>query len=472
MFTAGRGSLTLLGPELVFSQHSAHPWGGNDGPLRAGRGDNLLVSLGVALRLGRLEAMILPQVVQEANRLFQVLPYPQPVPPVRNVWANPFYRPGNSMDYPQRFADASRSALKVQGRLALRAHRAAVIGVGNESRWWGPGIENALLLSSNAPGFAHVFVESPGAISASVGSFEYAVLLGQLRESAIFDFDPSNDQRALSAASLVWTPPASWGVLPTLGVSRAVMSLGAPRIGDALGFLRDAGRPWTVPADTLLGRDQITTVFLRYRVPRHGLETWAEWARYEQPASLRDFLVQPGHAQGYTLGAQLLQPVSSGMLHLATEFSYAEPSPSLRVRPVQTTYTGSAVPQGWTHEGQMLGPWIGPAASSQWAAADYHAEKWRAGFVLGRYRRDGHYRHVNPIPLKREDIQLYASLRGGVRVFGWDAFLELTDGARLNHLFQAYPIPGTSGNDTEGIDLRNRSIALTLAHNLPRVFRR
>jgi hypothetical protein len=455
-------TVLLLSPEFTFFYNSAHPWGWNDGPLRAGRGASAMVTGGIAARIGRFTLVAFPQLVGEANLDIQTFPYPQPDPPERNVWANPFYPIPTSLDYPQRFGDKARRAVHVQARAAFDASAAIRVGLSTENRWWGPAVKNALLLSSNAPGFGHFFIESPSAVKTRVGDFEYQYLLGTLRESEFFDFNGANDARTLTALGLTWRAPGEDNPWPTVGIARAVMSRGGPTTDDLLAFGRNVGRPWSRTADSAYARDQILTVFSRWLFPEQGVETYFEWARYEQFASLRDFLEHPGHAQGYTLGAQYAAPFRSGTAHLQMEFSYTEPSASIRVRPVSTSYTSTSIAQGWTHRGQMLGPAIGPAGSMQWLAGDFHAERWRAGLTLGRVRRDANYRFLNPVPPKREDVSLYATLRAGLRIGPMDALIEFTDGVRLNYLYQAFPVPNSPEGESTGIDLINRTLSLTL----------
>jgi len=464
----GRDTVVLFGAEGYFGYNSAHPWGFNDGPLRAGRGSNFLVRAGVAARRSRLTLVVIPQVIHESNLAFQTIPWPQPAVPTRNVWANPFYPLPTSLDAPQRFGAEVRNEVRLQGRIALDVTRAVRIGAGNENRWWGPGVRNGLLLSANAGGFAHLFVEAPAPIETRIGRWEYQYLLGRLDESAFFDFDDANNGRSLSAAAVTWQAPERFGEWPTLGVSRAVMSRTGPGLATVLDFARDVGRPWSRPADSSGGRDQVLALFMRWRFPQQGVETYAEWARYEQPASVREFMEQPGHMQGYTVGAQWARPVLTGTLQFQTELTYLEPSASVRYRPIGTTYTSPAVPQGWTHDGQMIGPSIGPGASSQYVAADLWMPKWRAGLSLGRWRRDANYRFLNPLPPKREDLSLWASFRGGMTLGLLDVLVEFTDGVRLNHLYQAYEFNTPDGR-TEGVDLLNRSFSVTLMPRLPRV---
>lgn len=463
---ASRDTLVFLSPEVTLTYNSAHPWGFNDGMLRAGRGRSLLASGGVAIRNRRVTLVFIPQLAREANQRFQTIPFPQYAPPTRGEWANPFYDRPTSLDYPQRFGAEPRSAGVLQGRVALDLWRGARFGVANEHRWIGPALEQPLLLGANAPPVRQVFLESDGPRQTRFGRFEYLWMLGELHESEFFDFDITNNRRSLNVVALTWHPGGETARWPTMGLTRGVIAQRAPGIFTALDAFRNVGRPWSRPADTVQRRDQITTLFFRWHVPEKGFALYSEWARFEQPASLRDFLQMPGHSQGYTIGGERAWPWRHGALHARTEFTYLEPSASIRVRPVRTTYTSASVPQGWTHEGQMLGPGIGPGASSQWGALDYHGRRWQLGGSLGRWRRDANYRLVFPEPFKREDLQLWATLRAGRDVGRWRALVEFTNGVRLNHLYQAYLLPGTSFNDTEGVDLLNRTVTVTLTPRL------
>src|SRR5690606_20645125 len=127
-------------------------------------------------------------------------------------------------------------------------------------------------LSSNAPGFQHLFAEAPSPIVTAVGRFDYQYLLGRLDESEFFDFDRANDARSLSAAQLSWQAEADGERWPVVGIARAVMANGPPRLATMLDFARDVGRPWSRPADAASGRDQILTLFARWLFPAEGAE--------------------------------------------------------------------------------------------------------------------------------------------------------------------------------------------------------
>jgi len=466
----------ILTPSLVARWNSSLPWGGNDGMLRPGRGANAVLTAGVSIRFKRLSMVVAPQVAYEANRPFFVIPWDQTLPDRRSIWAHPYLPRPEPADWPLRFGDRSRTSLAWgQSRVALELSRFARIGLSNENRWWGPSALNALLLSSNAPGFGHAFIETPKPWRTQAGSFEAQYLLGTLRESPFFDLDRTNDARALSAVAVVWRPAERLAFLPTLGIARAVMAPGTAGIDDLLGAFQDVGRPVSTPDDIVRhgARDQITDLFLRWAVPESGVEAYAEWARYEFPASVRDFVEFPGHAQGHTVGFQVARPsLRSSTLHLQSEFTYTEPSPSLRVRPVGLSYTSPALPQGWTHEGQMLGPVIGPGASSQHLAVDWHGRAHRIGLSFTRVRWLNGPLFTNVVPGgkgKLPDITLMGGLRAAFPLLGMATEVELTRGVRLAYLNQALlrdPVRGYY----EGIDYRTWSLGLTLTPSTQRFF--
>ena len=429
--------LRVLAPELLLVGNSALPLSMNDGPLQAGRGVNGMLTAGLDVQLGRLRLLLAPQIVAEQNLAYQVIQYPQGPMAPRSVWANPFHPLPESIDLPLRFGDESHLRVDAgQSSLTLQVGRIDV-GVATENLWWGPGIRNAIVLSDNAAGFPHLLVRSRAPISGRLGALEFDLVAGRLRESAYFDDDPTNDTRSLTGAAVAWRPPGAAG-----------LQLGASRLGIGMGGAHDA----------------MTSLFGRWLFPSAGFETYVEWARFQDPTSLRDFLEYPNHAQGYTLGLQWARALArQRILRLQTEVSYLEPSASLRLRPVQTSYTSSAVPQGFTQRGQVLGAAIGPGSSSQWLALDLFAPASRLGLFVGRVRYDNGTLYEPIVPgFKLQDVSLLTGIRASREYRGAYLSLEFTDTARLNYLYQAYiddPIATTSG----GVDIANRSLSVMVS---------
>lgn len=458
------GGFALFLPEVELLSNSAHPWSWNDGPLRAGKGLNLIATFGIGFKGGGVTLLAMPQRVYEENASIPVFPYPDFVTPPRKEWANPFHGPPESIDLPLRYGPQARTAWAGQYRASFDLTHHFRVGAGNENRWWGPGVRNALLLSSTGPGFTHAFLETQRPLVTRFGEFEITWLAGRLDESEFFDTLRTNDTRGLSAAAVNWRPPAARSALvPEIGIARAVMTVDPPSPNTMFNFLLDVGRPYADSSDVGKERDQLLALWARWARPESGFEAWVEWARYEQAINLRDLLVNPGHSQGYTLGFSWARPLRGGTLLLQSEFSYAEPSPSIRVRPAIESYTSASVPQGWTHQGQMLGPAMGPAGSTQWGQLDWRGSRWRLGTELGRLRRDNGvvFREQRDVA-RREDVSLWLTLRLGRRIGPWNALLEFTDAARLNYLYQAFDLPPEEGGWT-GVDLQNRTVRFVLS---------
>jgi hypothetical protein len=460
----------LVAPDVHVVRNSSLPFSLNDGSLWAGRGWNAAITAGASAQMGPLRLILAPTFVSEQNLAFQVIPYPQnaTLPPgstfPRSVWANPFHPPPESIDLPLRFGDQSRKHADAgQSSLTLDAEGVAV-GVGTENLWWGPGIRNAITLSDNAAGFPHAFVQTQRPQHTRFGTFDAQWILGQLHESSFFDRDSANDTRTLSGLAVTWSPRSDSGF--TLGVARLVMaaqSNGKLPLGAAFDVLRTAGHADTDTSSAhLVGRDQIFSLFGRWVFPAAGFEAYAEWARFEEPLSFRDLLESPGHSEGYTLGFQWAHPLADKRtFRLQSEASYLEPDPSLRVRPVATTYTSRGVLQGFTNLGKTLGAAIGPGASSQWLAGDVFAPSWRLGAYASRIRWDNGVLFEDIVPFfKRQDVTLSAGLRGSVSWQGTTVFIDFAHAARFNYLFQSYILgPASFG----GIDILNNTFSVSLS---------
>ena len=460
-------NVTFLLPEMRSTYNSAIPYSVNDGAMWAGRGTNTLYTAGVDVRVRMVRIVLAPQFTTSQNRAFQTIPYPQGPPENRNVWANPFYPTEQSLDFPMRFGEQKISRGDFgQSSLTATAHGVDA-GIATENVWWGPSQRNALVLSNTAPGFAHLFVQSHDGVHTPIGRFDAQYLLGQLEESDYFDSDATNDVRSLSGLIASYTPSRFRGL--NVGLSRVVVAPAKNRrihFGDVDNVFRDVGHPNTNAADISRGAgpDQITSLFARVVIPRANFETYAEWARFEWPLSLRDLLETPGHSQGYTLGLQWARPLPRSLtLKLAAEGTYVEPDASVRLRPVPTSYTSRSVVQGFTNRGQLLGAAIGPGASSQWAAIDVFGARFRAGGYVSRIRWDNATLWTPIVPqLKNEDVSLIGGLKGSVTFATFRLGLDYAQAARLDYLYQDRNDNYELGTH-KGVDILNRTLSITIS---------
>jgi hypothetical protein len=429
--------------------NSGLPYSLNDGPMWAGRGWNQSLTGGVSIKTGRYRVVLAPTLLSEQNEDFQVIPFADGS---RSVWANPFHPQPESIDYPLRFGDRRITRLDAGQSSAELTAGPVVAGFGTENLWWGPGIRSAIVLSNNAPGFPHAYVQTRRPAHTKAGIFDAQWILGRLTESDFFDKDQSNDHPSINGVTLAWQPP--FDTLLTIGMTRLVIGTN-PMYG-----------LWPASALDVVARkenrDQITSLFGRWVLPESGAEFYGEWARFAEPAGLQDFLEYPGHSEGYLVGLQWAHAAfARSTFRLQSELSYLEPDPSIRLRPTPATYTSDHVLQGFTERGQILGAATGPGSSSQWLAGDLFGRRWRFGVFGNRIRWDNAalFEPVTP-SFRRMDVTMSGGARASFALYGMTISASFEHATRFNYLFQSYILgPSTFG----GIDLVNNTLSLSLS---------
>lgn len=479
LLVSGGPLFSLLSPRIELVHNSRFPFSLNDGSLWAGAGSNALLTFGVRVDWGPVSIVLAPEIAASANRDFEPPDpalVPLKLPAERDSLSNPWYlRPG-SIDLPLRFGTKPFGGVfPGQSTIAL-GWGALAVGVSTENHWWGPGVLNAIVLSDNAPGFPHWFVRTARPLSTGWGEWEAVLLSGGLTESPFFDRDPSNDLRTISAFALEWRPRWVRGL--SLGVTRSVYQP-AGNWSDVPMALLDAlvsypGRPNDRPlADSsqVPGADQIYSWFGRWVFPRSGLEVYGEFSKTEFPASLRDFLISPGHTLGYTLGLQWAKSwrgeQNSGVIRLQAEHTFLERSSTFRQKPVGSYYTSRAVVQGYTNRGQVLGAAIGPGASSHWLAVDYFKPRWQVGIFAGRIRwnNDALYTVPLPNPFIRHwcmhDVSLFGGVRAAISGRVGTIAASASRGTRFNTHFRNYSVCGRDFSSEEALDIRYTTFAVS-----------
>ena len=463
-------------PEIELVNNSTLPWSINRGDMWAGRGMNMMIAGGFFARFGRVQIVLAPQIISEANKYFQLhiptIDRPT-IPPDRSPWQFEWYANGPySIDMPTRFGDKSIRRLSAGQSSIVVGIRNVQIGLSNENEWWGPGINNALVLSNNAPGFPHYFLGTAKPISTRFGDVDARWLVGGLTESGFFDTTSTNNLRSITAGALTLHLRKPEGL--TLGVTRSVWmtASGWSQIPFRwLELLHPIGWPNRVPpSDSLLapgGRDQIFSLFARWVMPESGFELYGEWGRTEFPPSLRNFLIAPNHTQAYTVGFQWRRPGlrPNDFWRVQAENTSAEQSATFRDRPVGVWYTSRKVIQGYTNRGVPLGASVGPGSSGQNINIDYMRPLWALGLKAGRNRLNEDVRSIyyggHPEFFYKSwcnhDIDLYYGARAsGHSRFGFAA-LDLTFGERLTPWFQALTgCPSSPGM----VDIRNKTVSI------------
>jgi hypothetical protein len=460
-------------PELQLVNNSALPWSMNDGDLWAGRGLSMRLAGGFYSRLGRVQLVFAPELTHEANKYF-ALHIPEierfAIPPDRSEWAFPWYVNGPySIDMPTRFGDKAFGRLSLGQSSILVGFSKFQFGFANENEWWGPGIQNALVLSNNAPGFPHLLLRTAKPIKTRIGDVDARWIVGGLTESQYFDTTSTNNVRSITAGALTLRLRKPAGL--TLGLTRSVWMTASgwgPIPFRWLELFHPIGWPNRVPlGDSLLapgGRDQIYSLFARWVMPESGFELYTEWGRTEFPPSLRNFLIAPNHTQAYTVGFQWRRPGFTGtdFWRLQAENTSVEQSATFRDRPLGVWYTSRKVIQGYTNQGQPLGAAVGPGSSGQNINVDYMRPDWSVGLKAGRIRYNEDVRSISPIfefkSWCTHDIDLYWGARATRKSrFGFAA-VDYTLGNRIQPWFQFRG--GCPGGDGQ-VDIRNNTLNIT-----------
>jgi hypothetical protein len=456
-------------PELLVTSQSDFPLPANDGPMWAGRGLSYSITGGIAIcgKNARWGAIIAPTSWYAENSDFKLADDPQVVPPLNRAyseWASPYHYLPRSLDAPRRFGSTAFRRLD-PGALAIwfRAPRVEV-GFTTESEWWGPGLHNSLLLSSQAAGAPRIYARTARPIQAA-GEIDIRYFLGGLAFSPFMFAVPEDSARTLAGLSVVWRPRAQPGL--SIGMSRLVA---APILGNAwlrhlLDPLIPVGTPNALPYDDKTqnaGRDQLFSVFANWRLPDDGAEIWAEWARAELPENIRDFFESPNHTQALTLGLQHTRPIgnSGWIARVGAEYSQTNQSSSYRERPVGSWYTSRAVQGGFTQKGQVLGAAIGPGSVTQRLGLDFAGPRHSIGVFVHRIKWDDDSFYTIPRPngngLCKHDVSLAGGIRASARTpAGWFETSVITQN-RLNIYWQALGL--CFANEELQIDQRNLSI--------------
>lgn len=442
-----------LAPDMLLSGNNGFPYSMNDGAVWSARGTAAAFRAGFLLRRGRVTAVVAPELTYSRNRpwvAFDIPTYYGPEQyPDRSLFSAPWFRLPHSIDQPWRFGEREAGGFNLgESGISMRiANGAAEFGLSNEHEWWGPGRRNAIVLSSNAPGFTHLFLRTARPLPLRTGFVEARWVVGGLSESAYFDTISTNNRRAFSAVAVAWRRQVRGSL--EIGLARAaIASAGGWMEIPAHAF--DAvlpESPYRLLDSTDIvredGRDAITSLFTRWSAADGSVSVYGELARQELPRSVRELLLSPNFTRGYTAGFNWRVPPASfgGHFRMEVEATNLELEASILNREGRVWYTSSTVPQGFTHRGQMLGAAIGPGASSQWIAVDYLRGNWLAGVITQRIRwnNDAMYTYFDFPPGTgwcENDVTLAPGLRGGARSRWGRVSAEFQLQKRLNYFFQ------------------------------------
>ncbi|MDB4951349.1 MAG: hypothetical protein JWM27_3998 [Gemmatimonadetes bacterium] len=352
---SARRAFHWVRPDLRAVENSGFAYGDNDGAVWAGRGATASVRAGFAARMGPLSLTVAPVAFVAQNSAFPLMVNGSATE--RGRFADG--RVPNGIDAPQRFG-AGRYARVDPGQSTLRLDLGPVaVGASTANQVWGPGDRYPLILGTNAAGFPHAFLGTSRPLGIGIGRVHARLVYGRLGQS---DWSPAPADSALrfmSGLVAVFVPRGLEGL--ELGVTRFFHSPWPDRLSDApfgdplqavlKGRLGRSGRD----ADGNDSANQLASAFARWAFPRSGVEVWGEYAREDHSYDLRDYLLEPDHSGGFTLGGRKVWARADGRLvSLRAEVLDTRPK-SPAFRPEGPFYVHSFRRQGHTQLGQVLG---------------------------------------------------------------------------------------------------------------------
>lgn len=404
---------------LGATYNSSFAFGANDGAVWAGRGITSVATGGMSYRRGPLSVTLAPSLIYTQNRPFELMDHTQTSDADFLDGRQP-----NFIDLPQRFGASGDLAMDPgESSVRLDTHGVAV-GFSTGNQYWGPGIENPLVLGHNAPGYPQVFVGTSKPVGTPIGDLHGRLFWGRLSQSPYSPVEVADSaNRFATGLTIAFSPRGAPGL--EIGGSRFFQTPWAPgSIGfDDLiktfeGFLK-AGIPGkdVIPDEFEPDRDfdpdnQIASVFGRWVIPGSRLEVYGELARDDHSWDARDLALEPEHSSAYTVGlARVWDIGATSYLQVRAELLDSQITYLDVVRPQAPLYIHGWTRQGHTNEGQLLASSAAYGGSATVIEADLFHSGGRVGLRWSRELRQTSDRMWLGEDVDLEGIDTFHSLR-------------------------------------------------------------
>ncbi|SKB93223.1 capsule assembly Wzi family protein [Daejeonella lutea] len=345
----------------------------NDGLVIPAKGYQTFISAGAFAKFGPLRVHLRPEFIFAENKRHEVKSYHT-----------------GGIDLPSRFGSGAYSqATWGQSSIGLEFDPVSV-SFSNENLWWGPGIQNSLLMSSSAAGFKHLTLNTNRPVQTPAGYFEAQVVAGRL-EGSDFSTDLSDDWRYFSGFVFSYQPKWIPGLF--LGLTRSFQIYHKDMdgsFGDIFPFLQAFQKINTT--EDIKRRDQLISMSGRFLMPVAKSEVYFEYGLNDHSYNTRDFVMSPEHSRSYILGIQKLVPYrgrADEFIQFSAEITQMEQSVDRTIREAGEWYTHSEVLHGYTHRGEVLGAGIGPGGNLQSLQIGWVNEIKKLGLQLERFEHNG-----------------------------------------------------------------------------------
>ena len=277
------------------------------------------------------------------------------------------------------FGEGAYSKL-LPGQSSIRMNYGSFsLGASTENIWWGPGQYNSLLFSNNAFGFQHLTLNTRKPAKTFFGSFEGQLILGKLENFAPFIRDGKEDWRYINGITFSYQPKWLPGFF--FGASRVFQQYNSFN-NNTWAYYFPIFEPFqkvkliepnspdfnSTEYDDRYQSQQLTG-FARIVIPKAKSEVYFEYGRRDHAVNWREFLLNPEHARAYLVGfKKLISLPNDSFFQVNGEILQQQESINLILRYGPRggqSWASHAISQGFTHQGQLLGPGIGPSSNVQ-----------------------------------------------------------------------------------------------------------
>lgn len=391
-FYKGKAFFELLPFSFNNEFNSHHPYSWNHAGMIDAKGYQSFLSTGVYAEIGPLSIQLKPEFVYAANPSFEYSS--QFGAPTKGTYRNAFW-----------------------GQSSIRLKAGPIsLGLSTENMWWGPGIQNSLLMSNNAPGFPHLILNTTYPIKTPVGNFEFQLIAGKLTEDTTLLLENSDlttfyyNQGAYSGLSLnAALDYKSWryinGISASynpkwikglfLGINRVAYTYN-DYLGEFHGFIHNylpvfiglfrTSQPGNAYYEGSKHLKQIISINGRYLLPQSHAEIYFEYGSNDNTANFRDLLMSPDHAGAFTVGFKKLLPIGNNKwIDFSSELSQLAQSSEILIRSTGYWYLYNG---GYTNQSRIIGAGYGMGSNMQTVNVNLISGFKKLGFSFQRILHD------------------------------------------------------------------------------------
>jgi hypothetical protein len=371
--------------------NSLQPISFNDGNMYPARGWQERYSIGVNLKLLIFDINYQPEKLTVQN-LRQESYSGEP----GNFMFYYFSMVANNIDNFRQFGyDRIEETTLGQSRIGIKTKYIAA-GISNENIWWGPGKRNSLVFTNNAAGFKHYYLKTVEPIKTYIGNFELAGVIGKIDTTKFTDIDQdllyacqackvfkNLDEREIDGITINYQPKWVPNFYIGYAYSRQFYRHAINALGDTVNFFSKD-----------LPKQEIGSLFFRFSLPDDHAEFYGEMGMpNEAPWPWKFF--KERMRPGFVFGATKLVPLKlfDSYLSLNVEFTQLqlmnprdilyEGYPFVGGKP-SSWYLSTIVKQGWSNNGQLMGPSIGPGSNNQSISLSWNKGYNKIGFFVER----------------------------------------------------------------------------------------